>query len=82
MIQVVAKLDDEMAAAIDALVDQGRFDSRSAVVRSGVSALIERERRARVGAQIVAGYEAIPETSDELSQAAAASRAMINEEPW
>ena len=79
---MVAKLDDEMADAIDALVEQGRFASRSAVVRSGVSALIDRERRAGVGAQILAGYEAVPETADELNQAVAASRAMIDEEPW
>ncbi len=35
--QLVTRIDDETAAAIDALVDAGDFASRSDVVRAGCS---------------------------------------------
>lgn len=82
MIQFVTKVNDETAAAIDALVESGVFESRSAVVRSGLDSLLDRRARAAVGAQILQGYESLPETDVELAQAAATARAMIEEEPW
>ncbi len=82
MIQLVTKVDDELAAAIDDLVSSGRYRSRSDVVRRGLTALVDGERRAAVGARILDGYERVPETPDELAQADAMARAMIAEEPW
>lgn len=82
MVQLVTKVDDATAAAIDALVVAGVFESRSAVVRSGLETLLDREARAAVGAEILRGYDAVPETEAELAQAEAMSRAMIEEEPW
>lgn len=82
MIQLVTKVDDAVAAAIDELVAEGQFDSRSDVVRTSLTALLDERRRAAVGAKILAGYEQAPETADELAQAEAMARSMIAEEPW
>jgi putative addiction module CopG family antidote len=82
MAQLVTRIDDEMADAIDALVASGEFGSRSDVVREGVARLVDERRRQAIGEQIIAGYDRLPETPDELLQAEAAARAMIDDEPW
>ncbi len=80
--QLVVRVPDEMASAVDHLVSHGLFDSRSDVVRAGLEAVLERERRAAVGRAIVAGYELVPQTGDDLEWSDAATAAMIAEEPW
>jgi Arc/MetJ-type ribon-helix-helix transcriptional regulator len=82
MSQLVTRIDDEMAAAIDALIASGEFASRSDVVREGVARLVDERRRRTIGEQIIAGYDRSPETPDELLQAEASARAMIDDEPW
>ena len=80
--QLVTRIDDETAAAIDALVDAGDFASRSDVVRAGVLRLIDERRRQAIGDEIIAGYQRTPETVEELAAAEANARAMIADEPW
>jgi len=82
MSQLVTRIDDEMADAIDALIASGEFASRSDVVREGVTRLVDERRRRAIGEQIIAGYDRLPESPDELLQAEAAARAMIDDEPW
>jgi len=82
MSQLVTRIDDEMAADIDALIASGDFASRSDVVREGVARLVDERRRRAIGEQIIAGYDRSPETPDELRQAEVAARAMIDDEPW
>ena len=82
MSQLVTRIDDEMADAIDALIATGAFATRSDVVREGVTRLVDERRRQTIGDQIIAGYDRLPETPDELRQAEAAGRAMIDDEPW
>lgn len=81
MAQLVARIDDELAAAVDALVDAGVVESRSEAVRVGLRALVDRHRRRQVGDAIRAGYEAVPDDDAEL-WSDDATIAMINEEPW
>jgi Arc/MetJ-type ribon-helix-helix transcriptional regulator len=82
MVQLVTRIDDDMAAAIDGLIGTGEFESRSDVVRQGISALIEYRHRAKVAAAIIDGYERLPETDAELDRARSAAIAMIADEPW
>lgn len=82
MTQLVTRVDEEMANALDALVAEGAFESRSAAVREGLARLIDDQRRRAIGDQIVAGYERVPETTEELARAETAARAMIADEPW
>lgn len=82
MVQLVTRIPDEVAEAIDGLVAARVFASRSDAVRAGLDAVIERERRAAVGRSIVEGYRRVPPEQDDLAWSDAASAAMIAEEPW
>ena len=74
--------DDSLAAALDKLVASGAVVSRSDGVRVALERFIDRCRRDQIGAEIVAGYQAIPQTAEEVGWSDAATIAMIAEEPW
>ncbi len=82
MVQLVTRVDDNLADALDALVREGAVASRSEGVRVALERLIDRHRRDQLGAQIVAGYRAFPPASEESGWGDDASAAMIAEEPW
>lgn len=82
MVQLVTRVDDKVADALDELVSSGVVASRSEAVRVALDRLIDRHRRDQIGAQIVEGYRRVPQTVDEGGWSEAASRAMIAEEPW
>lgn len=82
MAQLVTRVDDELAGAVDELVAAGVVESRSEAVRLGLEALIDRHRRAVIGARIVEGYRSTPQTEAEVGWADVASVRMIAEEPW
>ena len=81
-VQLVTRVPDVVAEAVDGLVRAGVFSSRSEAVRAGLEAVVERERRAAVGRSIVEGYRRIPQGEDDLAWPDAATAAMIAEEPW
>jgi Arc/MetJ-type ribon-helix-helix transcriptional regulator len=82
MAQLVTRVDDELAAAVDVLVEQGEVASRSEAVRLGLEQWIDHVRRRRVGEQIVQGYRERPQGESELGWADQATVAMIADEPW
>ncbi len=81
-VQLVTRVPDDLAGEVDALVASGVGTTRSDVVRIALEQLIERHRRAAVGAAIVAGYGEHPPTEDELAWAEASGARLIAEEPW
>lgn len=81
-VQLVSRVPDEVVAAVDELVREGVFDSRSDAVRAGLAAVVEHRRRLVLGHAIVEGYRRVPQLEDDLSWSDAASAAMIGEEPW
>lgn len=81
-VQLVTRIPDDVAAAIDDLVREGVFASRSDAVRAGLSVVIDRQRRLAVGRSIVDGYRRVPQAEDDLAWSDAASAAIIAEEPW
>ncbi|MDQ3409338.1 MAG: ribbon-helix-helix domain-containing protein [Actinomycetota bacterium] len=81
-VQLVTRVPEAVARAIDGLVEDGVFASRSDAVRAGLEAVIEDERRAALGRAIVDGYRRIPQNADDLGWPDAATAAMIAEEPW
>jgi Arc/MetJ-type ribon-helix-helix transcriptional regulator len=82
MPQLVTRVDDELAAAVDELVAAGVVASRSEAVRLGLERLVDRHRRHRIGARIAAGYRDRPQADGEVGWADEASARMIAEEPW
>lgn len=82
MTQLVTRVGDDLAAAIDELVAHGVVASRSAAVRVALEELVDRHRRRAVGSQIVDGYRRWPQSEPEMGWADAATVSMIAEEPW
>ncbi len=80
--QLVTRVPDELVDAVDHLIEEGVFSSRSEAVRVGLTVVIDRRRRAAVGRAIADGYRRVPQGADELGWSDAASVAMIDEEPW
>lgn len=82
MAQIVTRLDDDLAAEVDALVVEGVVASRSDAVRLGLIALIERSRREGVGRAVIEGYERVPQSEGEVGWADESTRQMIADQPW
>jgi Arc/MetJ-type ribon-helix-helix transcriptional regulator len=82
MAQLVTRVDDQLAAEVDALVADGVVGNRSEAVRVALERLIDVHRRQLVGDEIVAAYRGQPQTEEELAGLDQTTRAMIDEEPW
>ena len=82
MAQLVTRIDDELAVALDALIDAGVVATRSEAVRLGLYGLVDRHRRASIGQAIVDGYQRHPQGEDDLGWDDAATARMIADEPW
>ena len=79
---VAIRLPDELVDGVDRLVAADRYSTRTDVIRSAVEALLTAHREAELDRIIVEGYVRQPESDDELAAATAATRALIEEEPW
>jgi Arc/MetJ-type ribon-helix-helix transcriptional regulator len=82
MAQLVTRVEDDLAAAVDELVAAGIVASRSEAVRIGLERLVDGYRRREIGARIAKGYRAVPQTEAEVGWADEASVRMIAEESW
>ena len=82
MAQLGTRVDDELVAQLDEMVDKGEAKSRSDAVRSALEEMLDQRRRRLIGEAIVEGYRRIPETEDELRWAEQNLREMVAEEPW
>lgn len=82
MSQLVTRIDDDLARALDALVAEGVVESRSDAVRTALRELIDQHRRRKIGVAIVEGYRRQPQTDEEIARADELTIRMIEEEPW
>ena len=81
-IQIAVRIPNELAAALDDLVDAGRFETRADAVRAALEALLDAERRAEIGRLIVEGYRRVPQEDEDVAAAERAATRAIDEEPW
>jgi Arc/MetJ-type ribon-helix-helix transcriptional regulator len=79
---VPTRFSDDELAMIDALVDEGVGESRSAVIRRSVHHLADSVRRANVGAAIAESYRTNPQTAADDELAMASAIALTEAEPW
>jgi len=82
MAQLVARVDDDLLMAVDALVAEGVVANRSDAVRVALAMFTDQQRRRKVGSLIVAAYARQPQTDEELAGLDEATRALVMEEPW
>lgn len=75
--QIAVRLPNGLADSLEDLVARGRFETKADAIRTALEALVEAERRRRVGELIVEGYRRIPQDDDEdVDLAVAARRAL------
>ena len=82
MAQMVARLDDALAADVDDLVSSGVVASRSEAIRLGLERLVDEHRRRLIGEAIVAAYSAVPQSESEVGWTDEATVRMIADESW
>lgn len=80
--QLVTRIDEDLARALDALVAEGVVESRSDAVRTALRELVDQHRRRKIGEAIVEGYRRHPQTAEEIGWADELTVRMIEEEPW
>ena len=80
--QIAVRIPDALAQSLGELVASGRFDTRADAVRSAIEALVEGERKRRIGELIAEGYRRVPQEDDELDAATATAIRSVHEEPW
>ena len=80
--QIAVRVDRAQLATLDALIEEGEFESRAAAVRAGLAAVIGAIESRRIDDAIRAGYTHQPPTPGEDAAAEAALREAIEEEPW
>lgn len=80
--QIAVKLPDDLVDELDRLVQGGTFDSRSQAIRTGIEALLARQRRQEIDQQFREGAARLPETDEEIDEATALAISSIQEEPW
>jgi len=81
-IQIAVKLPDDLVNAIDRLVQDGAFDSRSQAIRSGLEAMVAGRRRQAIDRQYRDAMDRLPETNEEIAEATRLAVNAIDEEPW
>lgn len=82
MPQLVTRVDDQLADAVDELIASGLVASRSEAVRLALEQLIDRHRRDATGAQIADAYTRVPQSEEEMGWSDEATVRMIADEPW
>jgi Arc/MetJ-type ribon-helix-helix transcriptional regulator len=82
MVQLVTRMEDDLATAVDELVAAGVVASRSEAVRLGLWQLVDRYRRDQVASSIVDGYRRQPQRDAEVGWADESTVQMIADEPW
>jgi metal-responsive CopG/Arc/MetJ family transcriptional regulator len=79
--QTLVQLNDELLRRLDErAAREGR--SRSSLIREAIETYMVDEARDEISRQIIAGYERIPETDEEMAWAEASAREGVEEEPW
>lgn len=79
--QIAVRLPDALVGKLDKLISRGLFRSRADAVREGIQLLVWQAARKQVDAAILEGYRRLPEPESD-SWLDAATRAMVEAEPW
>ena len=82
MTVIAVRLPDGLVRAVDALVERGRYSTRTEAVRAALAALVDAHERMLIDKAIVEGYTRTPQTDEEVALAATTTRALIEDEPW
>ena len=82
MARLVARVGDDLVAAVDRLIEAGIVASRSEAVRLGLEQLVGRSHPDEIGESIRRGYREMPQGEADLAWADESTVRMIAEEHW
>jgi Arc/MetJ-type ribon-helix-helix transcriptional regulator len=80
--QIAVKLPDELLAAIDRLVENQRFASRSEIVRAGLQRVIADDASHTIDRAFERGFAQHPDSDDDVRRATTMAIESIDDEPW
>ncbi len=80
--QIAVRIPDHLAESLEDLVTRGRFETKAEAIRTALEAMVDAERRGRIGEVIAEGYRRIPQDDDEIAAATRAAIRSVQEEPW
>jgi len=63
--QIAIRIPNELAESLEDLVASGRFETKAEAVRTALEALVDAERRRRLGDLIADGYRRMPQRDEE-----------------
>ena len=75
-------MNDELLQSLDWLVVRCDFENRAEAIRAALEAFADAERQRQIGEQIVAGYERIPETAQEVDWARLTTFDGLPDDDW
>jgi Arc/MetJ-type ribon-helix-helix transcriptional regulator len=68
--QIAVRVEQGLVDGLDALVAAGRFETKADAIRAAIEALLDVDRRRRIGEAIVEGYRRVPPGDDPALDAA------------
>ncbi len=80
--QIAVKLSEELLAAVDRLVENHRFASRSDIVRAGLQRMIADDAAATLDRAFTDGYARHPDSDADIRRATTLAIESIEDEPW
>ena len=80
--QITVRIPSPLAESLEDLVTRGTFETKAEAIRVALEALVDAERRKRVGESIADGYRRIPQDDEDVEAARVAAIRSIEEEPW
>jgi len=82
MTTVALRLPDDLVEALDEMVREGRYSTRTEVIRTAIDGLMAAHGEIAIDRSLADGYRRVPQTDEEVALATAVTRALIEEEPW
>jgi Arc/MetJ-type ribon-helix-helix transcriptional regulator len=73
--QIAIRIPDALAESLEDLVSTGRFETKADAVRTAIEALVDSERRRRIGDLIADGYRRVPQADADLEGLSASATA-------
>ena len=80
--QIAVKLPDDLLAAVDRLVENRRYASRSEIVRAGLQRVIEDDISETIDRAFARGLAEHPDSDDDVHRATSLAIESIEDEPW
>jgi len=79
---IPTRLDEGEIATLDEVVSAGLASSRADAIRLSIKRMKDALHRAQIGDEIVSGYQAMPQTKEEITAARVGALALLDSESW